>query len=66
MEKLTYDYPETDTCPDCYGEGCQEHLWDCMKPASVCCGGCTTKVKCETCNGTGEVELEEEECFGDS
>ena len=29
-------------------------------PVGDCCGGCGYEEKCETCDGTGMVELEEE------
>lgn len=47
-------------CTECYGEGCIELIGDCSMPASMCCGGCVKLYKCETCNGTGYEEYEEE------
>lgn len=44
-------------CEDC-DEGFQEYGPVCNKPASMCCGGCFEKVKCEECDGSGEKEVE--------
>lgn len=41
-------------CKECFGSGYYEMGPECDKLASMCCGGCYKKVKCETCNGTGE------------
>ena len=48
-------------CPDCEkglvyidtSHECQVYIGD-------CCGGCGHDVECETCNGTGEIEKEDE------
>ena len=42
---------ETITCPDCEGAG-----WTHM----ACYGGRPTEVGCETCSGSGEIEVEDE------
>ena len=52
---------QTRECTECYGEGCIELIGDCSMPASMCCGGCVKLYKCETCNGTGYEEYEDEE-----
>jgi hypothetical protein len=45
---------EPTECPDC-DKGQWERL-DCKSgSASECCMSCYTKVECETCNGTGEI-----------
>lgn len=45
-------------CEECDGDGYIEIGPECMKPASMCCGGCTKTVECEQCNGTGEQDEE--------
>ena len=44
-------------CKECFGSGYYEIGPECDKPASMCCGGCYKKVKCEKCNGTGMNDL---------
>lgn len=51
---ITYD---DGVCEDCEGEGKTWVLQNCGKPTSMCCGGCYEKEECETCRGTGEVEM---------
>lgn len=48
------------TCEDCNGEGTQDEFNCSVGSASLCCGGCYKEVTCETCDGSGEVEYEEE------
>lgn len=43
-------------CPDCNGEGEESELTGCDKPSSMCCGGCSVMVDCETCAGSGVIE----------
>jgi hypothetical protein len=43
-------------CEECSGQGYVEIGPDCDRPASMCCGGCYKKVKCETCKGKGYEE----------
>lgn len=51
-------------CPECRGEG---EVWEdtshsCnYQPWQECCGGCGDYVKCDECDGTGEIEIDEEE-----
>lgn len=45
-------------CKQCSGEGFQEVGPVCFKPASMCCGGCYEKHKCEHCGGSGEHEID--------
>ena len=47
-------------CPHCE-EGQVEGPRECFKPMSECCGGCYTYSECEECNGTGEIEKEDED-----
>jgi hypothetical protein len=44
-------------CKECFGSGQYEIGPECDKPASMCCGGCYKKVKCEKCNGTGIIKM---------
>jgi hypothetical protein len=49
ISELEY-YPkflEFNQCQDCFGEGFIEVGPMCSKPASMCCGGCYTKIECE-------------------
>ena len=50
-------------CPDCNGEGTwyNDTSGQCTVRMNDCCGGFGYDVPCETCNGTGEIEKEEEE-----
>ena len=52
---------KTIECPECLGTGKIEKLI-CTKPVSECCGGCYTYKECYNCGGSGEVEIEIEEC----
>jgi len=49
-------------CPDCEdGEYFEDTSYQCsVYPIGDCCGGCGYMKKCETCDGTGMVELEKE------
>jgi hypothetical protein len=49
-------------CPDCNGEGTwyNDTSRQCTTYRGDCCGGCGYDVDCDTCNGTGEIEKEEE------
>lgn len=48
---------EMEECPDCEGAG-----WlDCDGCCNDCGNPCMEVVDCETCDGTGEVEVEKEE-----
>jgi len=50
-------------CPDCNGEGTwyNDTSRQCTTYRGDCCGGCGYDVDCDTCNGTGLIEKEEEE-----
>ena len=50
-------------CPDCDGDGqfYEDTSRSCTVYRGDCCGGCGYYVDCETCNGTGEIEKEEED-----
>ena len=52
---------KTIECQECLGTGKIEKLI-CTKPVSECCGGCYTYKECSNCGGSGEVEIEIEEC----
>jgi hypothetical protein len=47
-------------CPDCEeGVAWVDTSYQCsVYPIGDCCGGCGYEEKCETCDGTGMVELE--------
>ena len=49
-------------CPDCEGQGFIETTSpsQCSTPRNECCGGCFGEVDCETCDGTGEIDKEDE------
>lgn len=49
-------WQELNTCPEC-DEGCVEIGPECSRPASNCCGGCFRKEKCETCDGSGLINI---------
>jgi hypothetical protein len=53
---------EMEECPDCGGDGYIETTSpsQCTQSIDECCGGCYGEVDCETCNGTGEIEKEDE------
>lgn len=56
---MTEEYKE---CSDCEGSG-EVHTMapsECTEPIDVCCGGCFGEEECETCNGTGEIEKEDD------
>jgi hypothetical protein len=48
-------------CEDCNGKGTVEYGPVCGMPASMCCGGCYQTVICETCDGSGKIEIINEE-----
>lgn len=50
-------------CPDCNGEGTwyNDTSRQCTTYRGDCCGGCGYYVDCDTCNGKGEIEKEEEQ-----
>ncbi len=50
-------------CPECEGEGTYyvDTSRQCTTRMNDCCGGCGYDVDCETCNGTGLIEKEEED-----
>jgi hypothetical protein len=43
-------------CEDCDGEGTISIGPICNYPASMCCGGCYKDIRCDSCNGRGEIE----------
>jgi RecJ-like exonuclease len=43
-------------CRQCEGSGVVELIKDCIRPVSMCCGGCTEEAECEECDGTGDME----------
>ena len=43
--------------PEGDGQGSYEYGPVCSMPASMCCGGCYKTTICETCDGSGEVEI---------
>lgn len=48
-------------CPDCEeGTYYVDTSRECTRYRNECCGGCGYEVTCETCNGTGEIEDEDE------
>ena len=49
-------------CPDCEGEGklYEDTSRQCTTWRSECCGGCGYYYQCNTCNGTGEIEDEDD------
>ena len=61
MYELTKEV-EMIECPDCNGEGTwyNDTSRQCTTYRGDCCGGCGYYVDCDTCNGTGEIEKEEE------
>jgi len=61
MYELTKEV-EMIECPDCNGEGTwyNDTSRECTTYRGDCCGGCGYYVDCDTCNGTGEIEKEEE------
>lgn len=53
-------------CEECSGLGHVMVGPDCPYPASMCCGGCYTKVECEKCNGKGyEIKEDNEDEDGE-
>ena len=61
MEDMEALETKTIECQECLGTGKIEKLI-CTKPVSECCGGCYTYKECSNCEGSGEVEIEIEEC----
>jgi hypothetical protein len=61
MYELTKEV-EMIECPDCNGEGAwyNDTSRECTTYRGDCCGGCGYYVDCDNCNGTGEIEKEEE------
>jgi hypothetical protein len=56
---MTEGYEE---CPDCEdGAYYEDTSNSCSVPIGDCCGGCGHMIRCETCYGTGEIEIEIEE-----
>jgi hypothetical protein len=45
-------------CRECQGQGYDDVFVGCMKPASMCCGGCTERVRCGECEGEGSIEVQ--------
>jgi len=43
-------------CKECNGEGIVYEMIACGRSMSDCCGGCTRDVKCEYCDGTGQID----------
>ena len=55
---MTEGYEE---CPDCEeGSYYEDTSNSCNVYRGDCCGGCGEYMKCETCDGTGEIEKEDE------
>ncbi len=53
---------KTKECENCDGTGTIEVRAICtVYPYSECCGGCTDDVDCPECDGSGEIEDEDEE-----
>jgi hypothetical protein len=50
---------KTRECENCEGEGTVD-VMNCQNNSSECCGGCYKSETCEDCNGSGEIEEEEE------
>ena len=57
--QVAQTYDKFEQCLECLGTGKIEKLI-CTKPVSECCGGCYTYKKCENCNGTGEVNSDDD------
>lgn len=56
--------PKLRACPDCGGEGIVIGPCVASRPASQCyadCPGCFREDVCRTCDGTGEVESEDDD-----
>ena len=52
---------DTIKCPDCEeGEYFEDTSYTCSTPIGECCGGCGYMAKCETCDGFGEIEKEDD------
>jgi hypothetical protein len=47
-------------CITCNGTGIINVFIDCGRPASECCGGCTTPADCTDCNSEGTLETLED------
>jgi hypothetical protein len=52
-------------CQECNGQGYDYVFVGCNKPASMCCGGCDAKIKCENCDGNGTIEVEAHDDYMD-
>ena len=64
LNEMNANTIKTKICLTCEGEGklYEDTSRQCTKtPWQECCGGCGYEVTCETCDGTGEVEEEDEE-----
>ena len=48
------DWQIIEPCDYCDGDTYVE-VEDCNMPASACCGGCTRRVECDECEGSGEM-----------
>tara|TARA_R100001463_G_scaffold136375_2_gene201584 strand:- start:327 stop:497 length:171 start_codon:yes stop_codon:yes gene_type:complete len=53
---------QEEECYECNGCGFIETTNPsmCSVPVSDCCGGCYGEVGCDTCQGTGKIEKEDE------
>jgi hypothetical protein len=45
-------------CRECQGQGYDDVFVGCFKPTSMCCGGCTERIKCVECEGEGSIKVE--------
>jgi len=54
---------KTQICENCEGEGTIDVFagWSCMKSIDNCCGGCYDTIECDECNGSGEVEADDDD-----
>jgi len=47
-ELMKFDtFKNVNSCEECNGDGYVDIYIECGKPASQCCGGCTTPIECE-------------------
>lgn len=52
----------TTKCKECEGTGAVPDYIDCRNSSNNCCGGCDWVHKeCPECDGSGEIETDEEE-----